>query len=77
MGMNEDDLLILPKENVEGGDMGSFKEFILEKSGADYRWKPVGIVNQWKDFLVKTKNRITVSADGSGAEGKGEEGQIK
>ena len=58
VGMNEDDLLILPKENIEGGDMGSFKDFILEKSGAEYRWKPVGIVNKWKDFLVKTKNRI-------------------
>lgn len=58
VGMNEDDLLILPKENIEGGDMGNFKDFILEKSGAEYRWKPVGIVNKWKDFLVKTKNRI-------------------
>ena len=31
----------------------------MDKSGADYRWKPLGLVNRWKDFLTQTKNRIT------------------
>lgn len=59
IGMNEDDLLILPKENITGDVPEEFKEFILEKSGAEYRWKPTGIVNKWKDFLAKTRNRVT------------------
>ena len=49
VGMNEDDLLILPKGDFEKGDEETFKEFILEKSGADYRWKPVRFVNSMKE----------------------------
>lgn len=59
VGMNEDDLLILPKASFEEGNASDFKEFLLEKSGADYRWKPLGLMNRWKDFLAQTRNRIT------------------
>ena len=57
--MNEEDLLILPKEGFEEGDEKEFRQFMLDKSGADYRWTPVRVTNQWKNFLVNTKNRIT------------------
>ena len=59
VGMNEDDLLILPKDHFEEGSAEDFREFLVDKSGADYRWKPLGLVNRWKDFLTQTKNRIT------------------
>lgn len=59
VGMNEDDLLILPKDRFEEGSAEDFREFLVDKSGADYRWKPLGLVNRWKDFLTQTKNRIT------------------
>ncbi len=59
VGMNEEDLLILPKEGFEEGDEKEFRQFMLDKSGADYRWTPVRVTNQWKNFLVNTKNRIT------------------
>ncbi len=59
VGMNEEDLLILPKDKFELGSEKEFLEFILDKSGAEYRWTPVGLLNKWKDFLAKTRNRIT------------------
>ena len=55
VGMNEEDLLILPKTNFEEGDEKSFKDFILEKSKADYTWQPVTIVNICKNKLMKWK----------------------
>lgn len=58
VGMNEEDLLILPKDKFETGNEKGFLEFILDKSGAEYRWTPVGLINKWKDFLDKTKKRI-------------------
>lgn len=59
LGMNEDDLVILPKKSFEEGDPLEFRDFILEKSGSDYRWIPTGIVNRCKDFGIWIRMRIT------------------
>ena len=59
VGMNEDDLLILPKANFTEGEERDFKEFILEKSGADYRWLPVGLWNRFKNFGMQIRGHIT------------------
>ena len=54
-------LVVLLLENASDGLSISQRdrEFLVDKSGADYRWKPLGLVNRWKDFLTQTKNRIT------------------
>lgn len=55
VGMNEEDLLILPKDHFEEGDVSTFCEFILEKSKAEYVWQPVtpgGIV---KNILAQMR----------------------
>lgn len=59
VGMNDEDLLILPKDKFVQGDETAFKEFILEKSGADYRWKPVKPGNRWRQFLLQIRGHIT------------------
>lgn len=59
VGMNEDDLLILPKTNFGQGEQKEFKEFILEKSGADYRWVPVQLGNKFKNFLGQIRGNVT------------------
>lgn len=59
IGMNEDDLVILPKCSFTEGDVSKFREFILEKTGADYRWIPTGIVNRCKDFGMWMRMRMT------------------
>lgn len=41
VGMNEEDLLILPKNNFETGDVNAFRDFVLEKSKAEYVWQPI------------------------------------
>lgn len=41
VGMNEEDLLILPKNKFETGDVDMFRDFVLEKSKAEYVWQPV------------------------------------
>lgn len=50
IGMNEDDLLILPKKGFEIGSAEEFRDFILKKSNAGYSWKPTNIMNicKWK-----------------------------
>lgn len=58
LGMNEDDLLILPKNSFLEGEVQSFREFILKKSGADYRWVPVKFANVCKDRWGKIKAHI-------------------
>nr|WP_296265498.1 YcxB family protein [uncultured Merdimonas sp.] len=59
VGMNEEDLLILPKDEFIEGDQKSFREFILDKSGADYRWVPTGLVNRSKEFGRKIRGHMT------------------
>lgn len=57
VGMNDDDLLILPKVNFTEGTPREFRDFILEKSGAEYIWMPAGLVNRvrnkWMNFQMK------------------------
>lgn len=59
VGMNEEDLLILPKANFKEGEPESFREFILDKSGSDYRWVPMGLVNRSREFVRKIQGHIT------------------
>lgn len=59
IGMNEEDLLILPMNNFEVGDAKEFRDFILEKSGADYRWKPSTPINIFKETLRQIQAHIT------------------
>lgn len=57
VGMNEDDLLVLPKDKFEEGDVDTFREFIVEKSTCIFTWKPARIDNviKWKINQFKTK----------------------
>lgn len=59
VGMNEEDLLILPKNDFKEGEPESFREFILDKSGADYRWTPAGVVNRGREFVRKIQGHMT------------------
>lgn len=58
-GMNEEDLLILPKENFVEGDAGTFRDFILDKSRAEYSWKPADIRNICRQKLMQIKMRMS------------------
>ena len=58
VGINEDDLVVLPKENFEIGDVGTFRDFILEKSGAIYTWKPRRMDNVIKHTMTSFKWRM-------------------
>lgn len=61
VGMNEDDLLILPKNAFEKGDVKGFRDYILEKTGADFVWKPTEFVNicknKWMQIQMKIASR--------------------
>lgn len=59
MGMNEDDLLVLPKNKFEEGDASTFRDFILDKSRCVFTWKPTRIDNiiKWKLIQSRTKNQ--------------------
>ena len=61
VGMNEDDLLILPKDAFEKGEAKAFRDYILERTGADFVWKPTGLVNicknKWMQFQMKMASR--------------------
>lgn len=56
VGMNEDDLLILPKAGFEIGSAEEFRDFVLEKSNAGYSWTPADIVNICKWKIKKQKD---------------------
>lgn len=55
IGINEDDLVVLPKENFEVGDTGMFRDFILDKSGAIFTWQPKRIDNVIKHNINQFK----------------------
>lgn len=55
VGMNEEDLLILPKSNFEEGDAGTFRDFVLERSKATYVWQPVTISGRVHKLLAEMK----------------------
>ena len=58
IGINEDDLVVLPKINFEASDASTFRDFILEKSGAIYTWKPTRIDNVIKHNISSFKWRM-------------------
>lgn len=53
--MNEDDLLVFPKENFETGDPGTFRDFILDKSRVDFRWVPTRPDNIIKNRIAQMR----------------------
>ena len=55
IGIGEDDLLVLPKASFEKGDVSEFRDFILEKSRCDFRWKPSRIDNVIKKIHMDMK----------------------
>lgn len=55
IGINDDDLVVLPKTNFEVGDVSTFRDFILEKSGAIYTWKPRRADNVIKHNITSFK----------------------
>lgn len=59
VGLDNDDLLILPKTNFEEGDEKEFREFLLNKSGAKYTWKPAKLVNIWKNTVAQMRQRMS------------------
>ena len=58
IGINEDDLLVLPKTNFEVGDVSTFREYILEKSGATFTWQPKRVDNVIKNNIAQFKWRM-------------------
>jgi len=60
VGMNEDDLIVLPKDRFEEGDVETFRDFIIEKSHCIYTWKPVKLLNsiKWKWMQFRTRDHI-------------------
>lgn len=55
IGINEDDLMVLPKGDFVSGDVTTFRDFILEKSGAIFTWQPKRIDNVIKHNINKFK----------------------
>lgn len=58
IGINEDDLVVLPKTNFEVGDVSTFRDYILEKSGATFTWQPKRIDNVIKNNIAQFKWRM-------------------
>ena len=58
IGINEDDLLVLPKTNFEVGNVSTFREYILEKSGATFTWQPKRVDNVIKNNIAQFKRRM-------------------
>ena len=58
IGINEDDLAVLPKASFEVGDVGTFRDFILEKSGATFTWQPKRVDNVIKNNIAQFKRRM-------------------
>ena len=55
IGINEDDLVVLPKTSFEEGDVNTFREFLLEKSGCIFTWQPNRIDNVVKNYFATMK----------------------
>ena len=65
VGLDNDDLLILPKANFEEGDTKEFRDFLLEKSGAKYTWKPAKLGNIWKNKVYQIRQKMVEEEDDS------------
>lgn len=59
VGMDTEDLLVLPKWAFETGDYTTFRDFIVEKSRCSYVWKPTRIDNVIKDLNMKFKMKTS------------------
>ena len=55
IGINEDDLVVLPKTSFEEGDVNTFRDFLLEKSGCIFTWQPNRIDNVVKNYFATMK----------------------
>lgn len=55
IGINEDDLVVLPKASFEEGDVNTFRDFLLEKSGCIFTWQPNRIDNVVKNYFATMK----------------------
>lgn len=65
VGMNEEDLLILPKETVPEGQAEELKAFILKKSKADCVWKPANFINICKNIGKKQSEMLDKAVERS------------
>lgn len=65
VGLDNDDLLILPKANFKEGDSESFRDFLLDKSGAKYTWKPAKLLNIWKNMLPQAHQKMDETGNDS------------
>lgn len=63
IGINEDDLVVLPKAAFEVGDASTFRDFILDKSGAIFTWQPRRIDNVIKHNINQFKWRMKFQQD--------------
>lgn len=59
VGMDSEDLLILPKKNFVEGDPANFRDFILEKTGASFKWLPVKIGNRIKGAWLSIQTKMS------------------
>ncbi len=59
IGLESEDLLVLPKGAFEVGDFREFCDFILEKTGANYRWTPATLSNKMKDLWMKIRMKVS------------------
>lgn len=58
IGINEDDLVVLPKANFEVGDVSTFRDYVLEKSGATFSWQPKRVDNVIKHTMTSFEWRM-------------------
>lgn len=70
IGMNEDDLIVLPKQDFTVGDVSAFRDFILEKSGAIYTWQPKRIDNVIKHNIAQFKWKLQKQKEDMGSKEK-------
>ncbi len=59
IGLESEDLLVIPKGDFVEGDFTEFCDFILEKTGADYRWSPATFTNKFKRIMTNLRNKMT------------------
>ncbi len=60
IGMESEDLLILPKDSFREGDVKEFRDFILDKSGASFKWQPANPVNIVKNIWMNIQMKVAM-----------------
>ena len=60
IGMESEDLLILPKDSFREGDAKEFRDFILDKSGASFKWQPANPVNIVKNIWMNIQMKVAM-----------------